>query len=112
LPLPDGFHARKGGSAVTGTVAQYPPELRLRRTGVRMAMANYLKKYILVPFDYDLCLKWAEVKADCEKRGHPIEDSDCWIAACALQYNCVLATNNAKHFQHVVGLNLISPNFN
>jgi tRNA(fMet)-specific endonuclease VapC len=73
------------------------------------SLQNLLHHYILLPFDQGLCLEWANIKSDCESSGYQIEDSDCWIAACAKYYNCALATNNARHFIHVKGLKLIGP---
>ncbi len=72
-------------------------------------LENHLKNYVVLPYDYELCLKWASIRQDCEKGGKSIEHSDCWIAACALRHDCALATNNGKHFRHVKGLALISP---
>ena len=72
-------------------------------------LEHHLKNYVVLPYDYKLCLKWAEVRCDCEKAGYSIEQADCWIAACALRHDCALATNNGKHFVHVKNLILISP---
>lgn len=72
-------------------------------------LESFLSRYGILPYNHQLCLKWAQTISDCERAGHPIEDSDCWIAACALHYDCALATVNARHFQHVHGLKIISP---
>lgn len=72
-------------------------------------LENHLKNYVVLPYDYDVCLKWATIRNDCEKMGHPIESADCWIAACALRYDCALATNNGKHFKDIKELSLICP---
>ena len=71
-------------------------------------LENHLKNYVVLPYDYEVCLKWAMVKRDSEGR-HTIEHSDCWIAACALRHDCALATNNGKHFKHIKELDVISP---
>lgn len=67
----------------------------------------YLADYTLLPFEPGLCSRFAELKCQVEKKGYVISDSDCWIAACALYYNCILATNNRKHFEYVGGLSLL-----
>ena len=72
-------------------------------------LENHLKNYVVLPYDYDLCLTWAKVRNDCEVAGTPVEYADCWIAATALRHECALATNNGRHFRHVKGLALISP---
>ena len=72
-------------------------------------LENHLKNYVILPYDHELCLKWAAVRQECESNGRPIEHADCWVAACALRHDCALATNNLKHFAHIEGLALISP---
>jgi tRNA(fMet)-specific endonuclease VapC len=72
-------------------------------------LERHLKNYAILPYDFGVCLKWAEINSESEREGHPIETADCWIAACALKYECQLATNNKRHFQHIKGLSLIAP---
>lgn len=69
-----------------------------------------IKNYVVLPYDYSLCRQWATTRDECERNGHPIsDDNDCWIAAAALVYDCVLATNNGKHFKYVKNLDIICP---
>ena len=72
-------------------------------------LENHLKNYVVLPYDYELCLKWAAIRQSGESKGQCIYHSDCWIASCALLYDCALATNNRKHFEHIRELPLISP---
>jgi len=73
-------------------------------------LENHLKNYVVLPYDYELCLRWASVRNNLEKNhSRCIEHSDCWIAATALRHDCALATNNGKHFLQIEGLALISP---
>ena len=72
-------------------------------------LERHLKNYAILPYDFAVCLKWAEINSESEKVGHPIDTADCWIAACALKYECQLATNNKRHFAHIKGLSLIAP---
>lgn len=72
-------------------------------------LENKIKMYVVLPYDYSLCQRWAGVKNGCEARGFNISQHDCWIAATALKYDCALATNNYDHFRHVENLTLISP---
>ena len=72
-------------------------------------LENRIKMYVVLPYDYSLCQRWAGVKSGCEARGFKIDQHDCWIAATALKYDCALATNNYDHFSHVENLTLISP---
>lgn len=68
-----------------------------------------IKNYVVLPYDYSLCQRWAKIRAECEMKGYQIHDNDCWIASTALTYDCALATNNGKHFKHIGELTLISP---
>ena len=70
-------------------------------------LENHLKNYVVLPYDFDVCLEWAKIKTYCDKNGCCIENSDCWIAATAIKYKCSLATNNKKHFINIEGLELI-----
>ena len=72
-------------------------------------LEHHLKNYVVLPYDYEVCLKWAKIRRDCENSNYPIEHADCWIASCALRHDCALATNNGRHFKHIENLTLISP---
>lgn len=72
-------------------------------------LENAMKNYVVLPYDRLVCQQWARIRKQCEDAGHPIETLDAWIAACALQHDCALATNNSRHFQYVQNLELISP---
>jgi tRNA(fMet)-specific endonuclease VapC len=74
-----------------------------------LSLERHLENYLILEYDYPVCLRWAAIKHECEQNGHPISDSDCWIAACAMHHHCSLATNNTRHFNHVNGLSLITP---
>jgi len=74
-------------------------------------LEHHLKNYVILPYDYELCLKWAAIRQMTENKRRGIGHSDCWIAACALRHDCALATNNGKHFEHIEELPVISPSF-
>lgn len=74
-------------------------------------LEHHLKNYVVLPYDYELCLKWASIRQELENNQKSIECGDCWIAACALCYDCALATNNGRHFRDIQDLALISPGF-
>jgi tRNA(fMet)-specific endonuclease VapC len=74
----------------------------------RTRMDEYLRNFIVHPFDRVLCQKWAEV-SDCARRnGRRIECADAWIAATAVLHNIPLVTHNSKDFAGVDGLSVIS----
>jgi predicted nucleic acid-binding protein len=45
---------------------------------------------------------------DLRKRGLIIEDADILIAAYCIKNNCILVTNNIKHFENVKGLTIVN----
>jgi len=74
-------------------------------------LENHVKNYVILPYDYLVCQKWAQIRTQCESKGYRIESSDAWIAACALRHDCALATNNGQHFQYIDNLIVIAPGF-
>ena len=67
-----------------------------------------LRKFIICPVDPKLCQIWAEVMSEGTKNGKPIQTADAWVAATALSFGIPLVSHNAKHFQCVGGLSLIT----
>ena len=72
-------------------------------------LENKIKNYVVLPYDYLMCMKWADVRNQCEAIGLPATESDYWVAATALRYDCALATNNGRHYQGINNLEIISP---
>jgi len=66
-----------------------------------------LAKYVILNSNYDICRIYGKIRYGCKRQ--PINDSDYWIAACALYHDATLLTNNWKHFNAIDGLKLISP---
>ncbi len=74
----------------------------------RARMEEYLRNFVVHPFDRALCLKWAEVSDRARRNGRRIECADAWIAAPAVMQNIPLATHNASDYAGVYGLAIIS----
>src|SRR5687767_8178214 len=62
-----------------------------------------LRRYVVQPWDWELCRRWAQVRADCRRIGHPIDTADAWQAATALHLGVHLVTHNRRHFHRVPG---------
>ena len=43
-----------------------------------------------------------------QRAGQSITPNDAWIAACALRHGVPLVTHNAKHFQNIEDLEIIT----
>ena len=67
-----------------------------------------LKSVVIVPYDYELCVRYGELKASLESQGITVALHDLWIAACALRHSIPLVSNNRKNFENIPGLELIS----
>ena len=49
----------------------------------------------------EICETFGSLKAELEENGNIIDDADIFIACCALENDCVLVTNNEKHFSRI-----------
>lgn len=74
----------------------------------RLQMLLRLRRFVLAPFDEQLCVRWAEVTDGGRRRGRPITCADAWVAATALRLDLPLVTHNRAHFADVEGLTVIS----
>jgi len=76
--------------------------------GRRNRLREYLERFVVLPYNRDLCAKWAEVTVSARARGRRIECADAWIAATALVTGAPLLTHNRNDYLGVPGLTLIS----
>jgi len=60
----------------------------------------------VLPIDDPVIERAADIYADLHNRGHLIPDADILIAATALQYGLVLATNNLADFRRIAALQI------
>ncbi len=74
----------------------------------RNRLREYLEPFVVLPYDRDLCTKWAEVTVAAQASGRSINCADAWIAATALITGAPLITHNRNDYLGVPGLPLIS----
>jgi tRNA(fMet)-specific endonuclease VapC len=74
----------------------------------RRGMEEFLRAFIVSPFNRLVCLKWAKAMHSARRSGRPIQTADGWVAATALLHNIPLVTHNPKHFIGVAGLIIVS----
>ncbi len=72
------------------------------------ALEQRLKAAIIVPYDLELCKEYGRVKAALLAAGRVVPANDLWIAICAIRHSIPLVTHNAKDFDGIPGLRLIS----
>ena len=74
----------------------------------RLHLEQFIKsRFVVLPFNNHLAWVWAELVGR-TMRGQPMSLADSWIAATALQNDMPLVTHNARHFQGVPGLTVVT----
>ena len=74
----------------------------------RARLRQYLEQSAVLPYDRDLCTKWAEVTVAAQASGRRIDCADAWIAATALLASVPLISHNRTDYPGVPDLMLIS----
>ena len=62
----------------------------------------------MIPYDHDIAKCYGRIVAERERKGHPISCEDAWIAACAVRHGVPLVTHNAKDFDAIADLHVIT----
>ena len=73
------------------------PKAHQLHVGVRA----FLRMVRALPWDGEAADRYAAIRHDLTRTGHPIGELDMMIAAHALAANAVLVTNNVKHYQQI-----------
>ena len=65
---------------------------------------------VIIPYNLDICIAYGRLSIEKTPKGsdRTIAPNDRWIAACALHHQLALVTNNAKHFEGITGLTVIT----
>lgn len=74
----------------------------------RLQLESMLRNFLVVPYDHEIAKSYARVLVERQNRGRPISFNDAWIAACAVRHGVSLVTHNAKDFEGIAGLDLIT----
>jgi len=92
------------------TVAELRLWALVRRWGSsrRSAFDLLLEQYVVLPYDSSMAEYWATVTAHRRSIGRPIDCGDAWIAAAAIRHRATLLTHNAKDFEDIPELNIVS----
>jgi predicted nucleic acid-binding protein len=71
------------------------------------ALEQHVKAAVIVPYDLELCREYGRVKSSLPT-GRMVAANDLWIATCAIRHSIPLVTHNAKHFERIPRLTVIS----
>ena len=77
-------------------------------TTKRQELETTLRNFIVVPYDHEVAQCYGRLVAARKRDGRPIAPNDAWIAACAVRHGVALVTHNARDFQGVESLQLIT----
>jgi tRNA(fMet)-specific endonuclease VapC len=80
------------------------------RTGEnRRRLLTFLDLISIIENDLEVAETYGKIKTQLRSQGKPIPENDMWIAAIAMRHGLPLVTND-KHFNSVVGLDVIQWN--
>jgi tRNA(fMet)-specific endonuclease VapC len=74
----------------------------------RQDLDEYLRRYLIIHSNDQMCDRWAHATHSARLIGRPIGQADAWIASTALLFDTPLVTHNAAHYPDIEGLRVIS----
>lgn len=74
----------------------------------RSQLETTLRNFVVIPYDHDIARCYGRIVANRERKGRPISCADAWIAACAVRHKVPMVTHNAKHFDMITDLHVIT----
>jgi predicted nucleic acid-binding protein len=83
---------------------EWPPS-RLKK------LESELAKVTVIAYDVAICQTYGRLKAQLKNpdgSARTVAPNDLWIAACAVRHALPLVTNNARHFENIPSLTIIT----
>jgi predicted nucleic acid-binding protein len=77
-------------------------------TPKRRRLERELRNFVVIPYDHEIARCYGRLVAARQRAGSPISPNDAWIAACAVRHAVPLLTHNAKHFDGIRGLSVMT----
>ena len=75
----------------------------------RNGLDLFIKRFLVIPYDYALARAWARAMQTSRKRGRRLDSGDCWIAAMAIHRRIPLLTHDRDFLDRSIpGLQVIS----
>jgi predicted nucleic acid-binding protein len=75
----------------------------------RNELDAFLRRFVVIPYDYELAREWARICVEAERVGRRLETGDAWIAATAVRHGLALLSHDRDLTAlPIAGLNVIS----
>ena len=74
----------------------------------RLELETTLRNFVVIPYDHEIARCYGRVVAERRGAGNPIDPNDAWIAACTVRHGVPLVTHNARHFNGISLLNIVT----
>jgi len=74
----------------------------------RKELETTLRNFVVIPYDHEIARFYGRLMAERTRNGRPIAPNDAWIAACAARHAVPLVTHNARDFEGITSLEIIS----
>ncbi len=74
----------------------------------RRELETTLRNFVVIPYDHEIARRYGRLVAKRERSGHSITPNDAWIAACTVRHGVPLVTHNAKDFEGIDSLEIIT----
>lgn len=101
------FNASAGAMALSSVAAMellYGAERSVDTVRTRAAVADFMDRLIVLPFEADAADHAARIRADLNRKGLSIGPYDCLIAGHARSRGLAVVTGNTREFERVDGL--------
>jgi tRNA(fMet)-specific endonuclease VapC len=74
----------------------------------RKQLETTLRNFVVIPYDHEIARCYGRLVAERKRNGRPIAPNDAWIAACTVRHGVPLVTHNAKDFEGITALKIIT----
>lgn len=74
----------------------------------RKELETTLRNFVVIPYDHEIARCYGRLVAERKRNGKHIAPNDAWIAACTVRHGVPLVTHNAKDFEGITSLKVIT----
>lgn len=74
----------------------------------RLELETTLRNFVVIPYDHEIARCYGRLVAERKRNGDPIDPNDAWIAACTVRHGVPLVTHNARHFNGISSMKIVT----